>query len=60
MISAIQILNFDVDDLRARLRKVSDEKLREFGEAARYMTTPRAIICSMAPSVMSFFQLSVF
>jgi hypothetical protein len=31
-----------VDDLRARLRKMSDEKLREFGEAARYMTTPKA------------------
>jgi hypothetical protein len=42
MHSGVQILNFDADDLRARLRKMTDEKLREFGEAARYMCTPKA------------------
>ena len=35
MHSGVQILNFNVEELRERLRKMSDEKLREYGEAAR-------------------------
>jgi hypothetical protein len=42
MQSGVQITSLNVDDVRTRLRKMSDEKLREFGKAARYMTTPRA------------------
>jgi hypothetical protein len=38
----VQILGFNLDELRARLTKMSDEKLREFGEAARYMVSPQA------------------
>jgi hypothetical protein len=33
---------FNVDELRARLRKMDDVKLCEFGQAARYMTATRA------------------
>jgi hypothetical protein len=33
---------FDVDELRAHLRKMDDLKLSAFGEAARFMTTRRA------------------
>jgi hypothetical protein len=43
MLSGVQILNFNVEELRVRLRKMSDEKLREFGEAARYMCSSRAM-----------------
>jgi hypothetical protein len=39
---SIQLANLDVDGLRARLRKMSDEELREFGKAARYMVSPTA------------------
>jgi hypothetical protein len=39
---SIQLATFDVDALRARLRKMSDEQLRDFGKAARYMVSPRA------------------
>jgi hypothetical protein len=39
---SIQLADFDVEDLRARLRKMSDEELRKFGKAARYMTSPTA------------------
>ena len=42
MHSGVQLQTLNVDDLRARLRKMSDKKLREFGEAARYMTSPKA------------------
>src|SRR5260370_17006579 len=31
------LATLDVDGLRTRLRKMSDEKLRKFGKAARYM-----------------------
>jgi hypothetical protein len=44
MLSGVQILNFNVEDLRLRLCKMSDEKLREYGEAARYMCSPRAML----------------
>jgi len=39
---SIRLTNLDVDALRARLRKMSDEELREFGKAARYMVSPTA------------------
>jgi hypothetical protein len=39
--SGVQILNFDVDQLREPLRKMTDDQLREFGEAARYMVPPQ-------------------
>ena len=39
---SIQLANFDVDALRARLQKMSDEQLRHFGKAARYMVSPTA------------------
>jgi hypothetical protein len=39
---SIQLANLDVDELRTRLRKMSDEELREFGKAARYMVSPTA------------------
>ena len=35
-------LALDVDGLRTRLRKMSDEELRKFGKAARYMVSPTA------------------
>jgi hypothetical protein len=39
---SIQLADFDVEDLRARLRKMSDEELRKLGKAARYMVSPTA------------------
>jgi hypothetical protein len=42
MHSGVQIIGFNVEEFRARLRKMSDEKLREFGEAARYMVSSKA------------------
>jgi hypothetical protein len=39
---SIQLADFDGDALRTRLRKMSDEELREFGKAARYMVSPGA------------------
>jgi len=39
---SIQLVTLDVDALRARLRKMSDEDLRKFGQAARYMVSPTA------------------
>jgi len=39
---SIQLADFDRDALRTRLRKMSDEELREFGKAARYMVSPNA------------------
>jgi hypothetical protein len=38
----IQLASLDVDGLRTRLRKMSDEELRKFGKAARYMVSPTA------------------
>jgi hypothetical protein len=32
----------DLEALRARLQKMSDEKVCEFGNAARYMCSPKA------------------
>jgi hypothetical protein len=39
---SIQVATFDVDALRTRLRKMSDDELRKFGKAARYMVSPTA------------------
>jgi hypothetical protein len=39
---SIGLADFDRDALRTRLRKMSDEELREFGKAARYMVSPTA------------------
>jgi len=39
---SIQLATFDVDALRTRLRKMSDEDLRKFGQAARYMVSPKS------------------
>jgi len=39
---SIQLANFDVDALRTRLQKMSDEQLQNFGKAARYMVSPKA------------------
>jgi hypothetical protein len=32
----------DLEELRHRLRRMSDERLRQFGEAARFMCSKRA------------------
>jgi hypothetical protein len=42
MQSAVQMIIFSVEELRKRLRVMPDEKLHQFGEAARYMCTPEA------------------
>ena len=36
---SIRLTTLDVDALRTRLRKMSDEELLEFGKAVRYMVT---------------------
>jgi hypothetical protein len=41
-VESIRLTNLDVDALRTRLRKMSDEELREFGKAARDMVSPTA------------------
>jgi hypothetical protein len=39
---SIQQASLDVEGLRTRLRKISDEELRKFGKAAKYMVSPKA------------------
>jgi hypothetical protein len=39
---SIQLATLDVNSLRVRLRKMSDEEPRKFGKAARYMVSPTA------------------
>jgi hypothetical protein len=39
---SIQLTTLNVDELRTRLKKMSDEELREFGKAAGYMVSPTA------------------
>jgi hypothetical protein len=39
---SIEFATLDVDGLRPRLRKMSDEDLRKFGKAARCMISPTA------------------
>jgi hypothetical protein len=41
-VNEIQIHDFDIEQLRARLRKMTEEQLREFGNSARYMVSPFA------------------
>ena len=40
VMQSIHLASLDVDGLRTRLRKMSDEELRKFGRAARYMASP--------------------
>jgi hypothetical protein len=37
---SIHIATLDANGLRTRLRRMSDEELRKFGKAARYMVSP--------------------
>jgi hypothetical protein len=39
---SIQLATLNVNALRTRLRKMSDEELRKFGKAARYIVSPTA------------------
>ena len=39
---SIQLTTLNVDELRRRLRRMSDEELLEFGKAARYMVSRTA------------------
>jgi hypothetical protein len=39
---SIQLATWDVNELRTRLRKMSDEELRKFGKAVRYMVSSTA------------------
>jgi hypothetical protein len=41
---AIQIEAFDVEAVRSRLRKMNDAELLSFGQAAKFMCSPRANI----------------
>ena len=56
MQSGVQILPSSAEEFRARLRKWSDEKLIEYGAAARYMVTPEANL-GKPPSADSVMQL---
>ena len=47
---SIQLATLDVDALRTQLRKMSDEELREFGKAARYMVSPESKHGKAAPA----------
>ena len=38
----IQLTAFDVNQLRERLQKMTDDELREFGKGAAYMVSPKA------------------
>ena len=40
--NGIKLEGFDIEKLRERLRKMTDEELRKFGKAARYMVSPTA------------------
>jgi hypothetical protein len=42
VLQSIQLADFDVEDLRTRLRKMSDDQLKRFGVAARNMNSPFA------------------
>jgi hypothetical protein len=39
---SIRLATLDVEGLRTRLRNMSDDELREFGKAARYIVSPTA------------------
>jgi hypothetical protein len=36
----IQLMTFDVNQLRERLQKMTDQELRKFGRAAEHMVSP--------------------
>jgi hypothetical protein len=38
----IQLKTFDVNQLRERLQKMTDDELRKFGRAAAHMVSPKA------------------
>jgi hypothetical protein len=38
----IQLKTFDVNQLRERLQKMTDDELRKFGRAAAHMASPKA------------------
>jgi hypothetical protein len=38
----IQVIAFDVNQLRERLQKLTDDELRKFGRAAAHMVSPKA------------------
>ncbi len=38
----IQMITFDVNQLRERLQKMTDDELRKFGRAAAHMVSPKA------------------
>jgi hypothetical protein len=40
--NSIQMTELNVEELRARLRKMTDEELLRFGKAAQYMVSPWA------------------
>ena len=40
--SGIQTTAFDVENVRSRLRKMNDAELLRFGQAAKFMCSPRA------------------
>lgn len=40
--SGIQTTAFEVENVRSRLRKMLDAELLRFGQAAKYMCSPRA------------------
>jgi hypothetical protein len=41
-VNEIKLESFDIEKLRERLRRMTDEELREFGKAAAYMVSPKA------------------
>jgi hypothetical protein len=53
---SIQLADFDVEVLRTRLRKMSDEQLRKFGEAAKYIVSATA---NMGKSPLPTFVLQL-
>jgi len=46
-----QTTAFNVDELRERLRKMSDVELRTFGQAAQHMVSPKANPSQPPPEV---------
>jgi hypothetical protein len=52
MTQDIQATPFNVDELRERLRKMSDAELRTFGQAAQRMMSPKASPSQPPPEVL--------
>ena len=46
-----QTTPLNVDELRERLRKMSDPELRKFGQAAQHMVSPKAHLGQPPPEV---------